>query len=247
MAKVIYLGCLTIQEFKAQEQVLFDGKTCAAKPGRFVFKCVVVKRFLHHRDDGETSVIKLIHDKRLDTGLLVNHLLRCNLKRNCTYAELDHHPTFSSDHADILMKMREDKIVFRFTDPRFKEDFAWGVAPRNIFTESGSSLITIPHHFYPRIKSDQIVHDENECKVCLTKPKSMMLLHPCGHYCVCARCSLQLSHCPLCRTLIGRRRIFHEPKCKWCFKTSNLMWCKCCNVILCQDCNPGDSFKKLFT
>lgn len=46
--------------------------------------------------------------------------------------------------------------------------------------------------------------EERDCLVCLTEPRSIMLL-PCRHLCICHRCLTMLPHdtCPVCRTSFG--------------------------------------------
>jgi hypothetical protein len=38
-----------------------------------------------------------------------------------------------------------------------------------------------------------------ECCICLTSTYNMCILVPCGHRCVCSRCSVNIQQCPLCR------------------------------------------------
>jgi len=45
---------------------------------------------------------------------------------------------------------------------------------------------------------------ENMCLVCLEAPKNTVLF-PCRHLCSCARCSVRLERCPLCRKEIEHR------------------------------------------
>jgi hypothetical protein len=43
---------------------------------------------------------------------------------------------------------------------------------------------------------------EPECIVCLEDPKTLVMV-PCGHYCLCAKCKLKIFKCPLCRQPIA--------------------------------------------
>lgn len=43
------------------------------------------------------------------------------------------------------------------------------------------------------------LHDGQECVVCLTNEKSVILM-PCRHMCVCEVCFTHLDKCPVCRT-----------------------------------------------
>jgi len=40
--------------------------------------------------------------------------------------------------------------------------------------------------------------EEEQCVVCLDN-KKVVLIYPCGHLCVCVRCSTKLKDCPVCR------------------------------------------------
>ena len=45
---------------------------------------------------------------------------------------------------------------------------------------------------------------ESECVVCMDQDKAVIFI-PCGHYCCCENCSLQLNQtCPICRSTIDR-------------------------------------------
>ena len=48
-------------------------------------------------------------------------------------------------------------------------------------------------------EDDDMIHDEDRCKVCLDK-KSDCLFMPCNHLCCCTGCSMALKTCPVCRT-----------------------------------------------
>jgi len=47
--------------------------------------------------------------------------------------------------------------------------------------------------------------DDTECIVCMSEDKSVVFA-PCGHYCSCESCAIQINHsqgkCPICRTRI---------------------------------------------
>ena len=46
------------------------------------------------------------------------------------------------------------------------------------------------------------------CCVCLSKPLQVVLI-PCGHACLCRRCSRKLDKCPLCRLDIQATQRFY--------------------------------------
>jgi len=48
-----------------------------------------------------------------------------------------------------------------------------------------------------------------DCVICQDAPKSMAFI-PCGHFCVCEKCSQEISHCPVCRSDCQTKiRIYH--------------------------------------
>lgn len=65
-------------------------------------------------------------------------------------------------------------------------------------TQSTEESITLPGT--PELQE----RPENMCIVCLEAPKNTVLF-PCRHLCSCARCSVRLERCPLCRKDIEHR------------------------------------------
>ena len=58
---------------------------------------------------------------------------------------------------------------------------------------------------YQRLKKENsFTDDENNCVVCFTNPKNMVLI-PCGHVCACKQCLDQMTKCPICRKVIDRK------------------------------------------
>ena len=48
--------------------------------------------------------------------------------------------------------------------------------------------------------------DNHVCSICLEEPRDIVFL-PCGHICVCSKCSEMVEKCPVCRGRIDSKSV----------------------------------------
>ncbi len=64
-----------------------------------------------------------------------------------------------------------------------------------------------------KIEAEHELEEANECKVCMATRREVLLV-PCGHFCMCRECAIQLTSrfngsCPICRsTILSTVRVF---------------------------------------
>lgn len=249
MAHVIFLRALLRREFKITSPVRFGSKTRPAVPGHYLK--MAIRTLLFDADDdfenAKLACFDLVHNKRVDTKLLVDHLLTCKFnKRNFKLVRRAEWIEFETRDTFIRLSCSSWKAVyFRLTDPRTKEDFAWGIAPRNLFIQRKrfKNLVTIPQYLYPSVS--KVDFDDDECAVCQLD-KRTVLFDPCGHFCTCARCALYLNTCPKCRVSISQKHLLKEIRCHFCKHDKNLFWCTFSKTISCESCGICNKSIKIF-
>jgi hypothetical protein len=82
--------------------------------------------------------------------------------------------------------------------------FFYRVLQRGVIQEVEGGGAERAGHAGPAIARVFDVTEGEECAICWTAPKDVVL-GPCGHFCMCAGCADGLRECPMCRTVVTLR------------------------------------------
>jgi hypothetical protein len=113
----------------------------------------------------------------------------------------------ANDYADEIHLVRQSEEVLKMTADELKTalDPLYAAHRRG----SHSMLHDLEFSKRTREKEDKIKAEAMQCRVCLNKPRCMLIL-PCNHLAICEECSVQLAaaaaspQCPMCRGPIDK-------------------------------------------